>query len=88
MDVGPLVELVERLAADGVGLTLMPVEKGTPMGGWGSTDVYAFDGWEVGYITPGSGGELAVGETLAEAVAAALAVELARGDGEDDAAGS
>ena len=73
MDLGRLSELVERLSADGAGVTLMPVQKGTPMGGYGTPYVYEFDGWEVGYITAGSGGELAVGRTVTEAVDAALA---------------
>jgi hypothetical protein len=50
----------------------MPVRKGTPMGGFGSRHTYEFDGWEVGYITPGGGAELAVAKTIPEAVAAAI----------------
>lgn len=79
MDLGPLEELLEYLADHGAGVTIMPVRKGTPMGGFGTEDFYAFDGWEVGYVTPGGGGELAVGETVAEAVAAALEAEKAEG---------
>jgi len=73
VDIGRLGELIERLAASGEGVTVMPVREGTPMGGFGSRHVYQFDGWEVGYITPGGGGELAVGTTVAEAAEAALA---------------
>jgi hypothetical protein len=72
LDVGRIDELIERLAADGAGVTVMPVTEGTLMGGVGSQHTYAFDGWEVGYITAGGGGELAVGKTVSEAVAAAL----------------
>jgi hypothetical protein len=72
LDVGRIDELIEKLASDGTGLTIMPVRKGTPMGGFGSEHNYAFDGWEVGYITPGGGGELAVGKTISEAVASAI----------------
>lgn len=72
MEVGRLDELIERLADEGRGVAVMPVRKGTPMGGFGTEDFYAFDGWEVDYLTPGGGGELAVGETVAEAVDAAL----------------
>lgn len=74
MEIGRFDDLIERLAADGVGVSAMPVRKGTPMGGFGTEHFYEFDGWEVGYISAGSGGELAVGETLAEAVEAAHAV--------------
>lgn len=77
MDIGRLDELIELLAAEGQGVTVMPVREGTPIGGFGSEDRYQFDGWEVGYINPGSGGELAVGSTIAEAVDAAIAVHLA-----------
>jgi hypothetical protein len=73
VEIGRLDELIERLAADGAGMTVMPVSKGTPMGGFGTQHFYEFDGWEVGYITAGGGGELAVGRTIAEAVDAALA---------------
>jgi hypothetical protein len=73
VEIGRLAELIERLATDGVGVTVMPVREGTPMGGFGTQHFYKFDGWEVGYMTPGSGGELAVGRTIAEAVDAALA---------------
>ena len=72
MELGRLDELIERLAADGEGVVLMPVRKGTPMRGLGSQEVYRFDGWEVGYVTPGGGGELAVEPTIPEAVEAAL----------------
>lgn len=74
MDVGRLSELIELLAESGEGVTVMPVRTGTPMSGFGSRDYYAFDGWEVGFISPGGGGELAVGRTVAEAVDAALEV--------------
>jgi hypothetical protein len=75
VDVGPIEELIELLAAGGRGVTISPVREGQPMGGWGSSETYAFDGWEVGWMTAGGGGEIAVGRTIAEAVAAALEVE-------------
>jgi hypothetical protein len=73
VEIGRLAELIERLAGDGAGVTVMSVREGTPMSGFGSPYVYKFDGWEVSYIMPGGDGELAVGKTLAEAVDAALA---------------
>jgi hypothetical protein len=72
LDVGRIGELIERLAADGAGVTITPVKEGDLMGGLGSQHTYAFDGWEVGYITASGGGELAVGKTVAEAVEAAI----------------
>jgi hypothetical protein len=74
MDTGRFDELLELLAERGEGVTLMPVRQGTRMGGLGSDETYAFDGWEVGYIAPSYGGEIAVGRTVAEAVEAAVAI--------------
>jgi len=48
------------------------------MSGAGSDVQYAFEGWEVGWITAAGGEELAVGRTVEEAVNAALEA-LARG---------
>ena len=62
---------MERLAAYGEGVVLMPVREGTPMRGLGSPEVYRSDGWKVGYVTPGGGCELTVEPTIAEAVEAA-----------------
>ena len=70
---GRFAELLETLNERGEGVTLMPVRKGTLMGGVGSEHRYEFDGWEVGYVTPVGGGELAVGPTVTEAVEGALA---------------
>lgn len=72
LDLGRLAELIELNARDGVGTTISPVQTGQTMGGYGSPHRYTFDGWEVGYIAGMSGGEDAVGATIAEAVEAAL----------------
>jgi hypothetical protein len=78
-DLGPLPELIALLAEQSAGVTITPVCKGQPMGGYGTRDYYQFDGWEIGYITPSSGGELAVGRTIAEAVTEALRIERGAG---------
>ncbi len=70
---GPLAALIEALARSGRGVTIRPVEPGSHMGGHSSAHRYAFEGWEVGWITAAGGDELAVGRTIDEAVTAALA---------------
>jgi hypothetical protein len=69
---GRLEELIERLAQTGRGVTIRPVEPGSHMGGDDATLRYAFEGWEVGWITAVGGDELAVGDTIESAVNSAL----------------
>ena len=71
MEIGRLDELIERLAEDGRGVTVTPARSGTPLEGLDTTHPDA-DGSEVWYIAFGESDELAVGETLADAVEAAL----------------
>lgn len=71
-DIGRLPDLIDALAERGYGTTITPIREGTRLGGIGSDITYAVEGWEIGYITGWGGDELAVGETLAQAVDAAL----------------
>ena len=48
------------------------VTPGVDMGGDDATLRYAFEGWEVGWITAVGGDELAVGDTIESAVDSAL----------------
>jgi len=75
---GPIGDLISLLAEEGTGFTLCPVREGQPISGFGSKDAYQFNGWEVGYITPNGGGEIAVGNTIEEAVTVALEIERRR----------
>jgi hypothetical protein len=68
MELGRLGELIEKMAEDGTGVTVMPIRKGMRAGGFGSDEVYASDGWEVGYLNPNGGGDLARAATLPDAV--------------------
>jgi hypothetical protein len=72
MDVGRLDELIAQLARVDRGVTVRPVREGAPSGDWGTQRLYEFDGWEVGWITAGSVEAIAAGQTVAEAVEAAL----------------
>jgi hypothetical protein len=69
---GRLEELIERLSETGRGVTIRPIEPGAHMGGADATLRYAFEGWEVGWITAVGGDELAVGDTIESAVNSAL----------------
>lgn len=71
---GRLGELISLASDQGLGITVQPLSKGERIGGFGSDDYSAFDGWIVGTITSVGGDSLSVGETLAEAVEAALEV--------------
>jgi hypothetical protein len=75
---GRIGELIEVLGQSGRGVTIRPVDQDSRMSGAGSDVQYAFEGWEVGWITGAGGEELAVGRTIEEAVNAALEA-LARG---------
>lgn len=66
MEVGRLDELIERLADGGRGVTVMPVRKGTRMGGFGTENV-----------TPSTAGRSAI-SLPAEAVEAALVARRRR----------
>lgn len=55
-DLGRLAELLDRLVAEGRGVTVVP----------------AVNGWEVGWMGGMSGSELAYGPTVAAAVESAL----------------
>ena len=72
MQLGRLDELIERLAKSGRGVTIRPIEPGSRMSGTSAGYEYAFEGWEVGWITAAGGDELAVGQTVEEAVNGAL----------------
>ena len=76
-----LPELLELYAAQSVGVTLTPIRKGQLEGGpyrvlyndLFRNSEYQFDGWAVGWIGGMVGDdEVAVGETLEAAIAAAI----------------
>ena len=71
IQLGRLQELIERLSESGRGVTIRPVEPGSRMSGT-TGHRYAFEGWEVGWITATGGDELAVGSTVEDAVNSAL----------------
>jgi hypothetical protein len=73
---GRLGELIEVLGRSGRGVSIRPIEPGSRMSGTSADHQYAFEGWEVGWITAVGGDELAVGRTIEEAVDAALAAAL------------
>lgn len=75
MPLGRLAELIAALGESGRGVTIRPVEPGGRMADAGAAH-YAFEGWEVGWITAAGGDELAVGRTIEEAVDAALVAVL------------
>jgi len=72
MELGRLAELLELLGTEGEGVYLRAVRKGSTVRASGIEQFYDFDGWEIGYMRAGVGGELAVGRTIEEAVDAAL----------------
>ena len=72
LPLGRIDELIAVLGESGRGVTIRPVDKDSRMSGGGSDFQYAFEGWEVGWITATGGEELAVGRTIEEAVNAAL----------------
>lgn len=72
LPLGRIDELIEILGQSGRGVTIRPIEQNSRMSGAGSDFQYAFEGWEVGWITAAGGEELAVGRTIEEAVNAAL----------------
>jgi len=74
MNLERLPELIGLLADDSRGVTIRPIHKGMRIGGFGSDHHYEIDGWEVGYIDGNTGGEIAVGPTIADAIDAALEV--------------
>jgi hypothetical protein len=72
LPLGRIDELIEILGQSGRGVTIRPIEQDSRMSGVSSDFQYAFEGWEVGWITAAGGEELAVGRTIEEAVNAAL----------------
>jgi hypothetical protein len=72
MNLERLPELIRLLAENGRGVTIRPIRKGTRIGGIGSEHTYRIEGWEVGYLAGWGGDELAVGETIHDAIAAAI----------------
>jgi hypothetical protein len=74
-DVGELPQLLSRLLPQGSGITLTPVLRETDryFGGLNASEtVLTLDHWEIKYTYDGTE-EVAVGRTLREAVAEALA---------------
>ena len=66
-----LIEMRER----GRGVSILPVHPGMRAAGFGGFDEsYSLDGWAVGSFTASGGDDLAVAESLDQALEAALAV--------------
>jgi hypothetical protein len=75
-DLGELAQLVSRLGARGVAITLSPVLRETDrfIGGYYKPKtVLTLDHWEISYVCEGDNEEVVAGPTLREAVDAALA---------------
>lgn len=72
MNAEKLHKLILAGKDEGIGITFMYAFKGSVTCA-GSDEVYERDGWEVGYLTPFSGGAISFADDLESAVDAALA---------------
>lgn len=72
IDVKLLAELLDALGEYGNGVTIRQVYRGYRKGGFGSSEVYKKDGWEIGWIDANGGDEIAFEDDLNVAMANAL----------------